>query len=115
MPIKDLSLIDHHIFMCKGGSCKKLQSQETIEVLRQEIENAGLKPHVHTTCTLCNGRCEDGPVLIVMPEGIWYKDVTPEVAKRIVKEHLIENNPIKENMLYAYGDQSVCSQSISVV
>ncbi len=115
MPIKDLTLIDRHVFMCKGGSCSQQDSPETIVALRREIEGAGLQARVHTTCTLCNGRCDDGPVVIVIPDGIWYKHVTPRVARRIVKEHLMHNRPVETHILYRYGDASVLSESVPEV
>ena len=44
----------------------------------------------------CLGPCGSGPVVTVMPDNTWYKNVTPEAAERIVEEHVENGNPVKE-------------------
>jgi (2Fe-2S) ferredoxin len=34
------------------------------------------------------GRCEEGPVLVVYPEGIWYTYVDESDLDEIIEEHL---------------------------
>ncbi|MFV0336902.1 MAG: hypothetical protein ACK5LK_01485 [Chthoniobacterales bacterium] len=38
----------------------------------------------------------EGPWLAIYPEGIWYGQLTTERLGRILKEHVVENRPIKE-------------------
>jgi len=42
----------------------------------------------------CLRWCQDGPVLLIWPEGIWYGGVTPERVERIVMDHLLGGQPI---------------------
>ena len=45
----------------------------------------------------CLDRCDEGPVLVVYPEGVWYTYVDKEDIDEIVTEHL-QNGRIVERL-----------------
>ena len=103
MAIKDLTQVDRHLFLCNGSSCAARGAAASTTALREEIHARGLHERVHTNKTLCNGRCDDGPVVIVQPDGLWYKYVDPSLARRIVADHLEGGRPVETHVLYAWG------------
>jgi len=44
--------------------------------------NAEVRPY------MCFGGCHDGPNVLLYPDKVWYADVKPEDADRIVDQHL---------------------------
>lgn len=92
----------HHVLICNGGSCMRKGGEEVTSAIREEIARLELHSDVHTTRTRCNGRCDDACVVIVYPEGIWYKAITPEVGKKLVQQHLLNGQPLAEAMMYRY-------------
>ena len=107
MAIKDLTLVKKHLFLCNGGTCKLKGAEESAAVLRQALIENGLGDSVHTTKTLCNGRCKDGPVVISMPDGTWFKEMTSHYAQEFICKFLIKNITPYDHRLYAYGEENI--------
>lgn len=78
-------------------------AEESTKSIRACITEAGLDTEIHTTKTLCNGRCEDAPVVIVMPDNIWYKKVTSEATNKLVEQHLCQGKIVEEHLLFDYA------------
>ncbi len=103
MAIKDLTQIRKHLFLCNGGSCKLLGAEESSAAIRNAITDCGLSDEIHTTKTLCNGRCKDGPIVISQPDGFWFKNIVAGYAERFVVEYLVEQHIPREKLLYVLG------------
>ncbi|WP_240418392.1 (2Fe-2S) ferredoxin domain-containing protein [Paenibacillus periandrae] len=103
----NLSETQHHVLICNGGSCMKHQGEEVTLAIRAEITAQGADRFIHTTRTRCNGRCQDACVVTVYPEGIWYKDMTPESGRAMVREHLLQGNTLQAHMVYSFKDRFV--------
>ena len=43
----------------------------------------------------CLDRCEDGPVIVVYPEGVWYSYVDQEDVDEIIEEHLLHGRVVE--------------------
>ena len=110
MAIKNLEVITHHLFICNGGTCKQKGAEEGTAAIRAAIQSAGLHESVHTTKTLCNGRCKDGPIVISATDGFWFKGVTPALASGLVEEYLVKGVVPEEHLLYVYGSEKVQSE-----
>lgn len=71
---------------------------ETLEALRQQVKAAGLK-NVTITQSGCIGLCAHEPIVEVMigdSPGVTYGRVTPEVARRIVQEDILDHRIVEE-------------------
>lgn len=95
-----------HLLVCNGSSCMQRQADEVTLAIRDEISALGLDRHIHTTRTRCNGRCADACVVVAYPEGIWYKDMTPEEGRLLVRKHNAGER-LEEKIVYEFDGQFI--------
>ena len=68
---------ERFILVCQGTGCVSAKSPEIQASLVTELENAGLTD-IQVKLTGCHGFCQQGPIVIVEPEGIFYSQVSTE-------------------------------------
>ncbi len=88
----------HIIFVCQGTGCLSSGSDAVYEALRGQIAQQEISD-VEVDFTGCHGFCEQGPNVVVEPEGIFYTHVQPEDAAEIVSSHLRDGKPL-ERLFY---------------
>lgn len=96
--------IKHHIFVCTScrlngqqkGFCYSKNSVDIVSKFMEATEEYDLSGEVMITNTGCFGICDKGPIAVVYPEGIWYGNITEECVEKIVEEHLVNGQPVKE-------------------
>ena len=85
------------IFVCATpgkGRCGAKGGDELLERFREEVERIGLSPST-VLRNACTRRHEEGPVVFVFPDDVWYIRVTPEDVPGIVERHLIRQTRVK--------------------
>jgi (2Fe-2S) ferredoxin len=107
MAIKDLTKISNHLFLCNGASCKLRGAEESTAAIRSAVEEHGLSEGIHTTKTLCNGRCKDGPIVISQRDGIWFGKMGKEDAGAFVRDYLVWGVVPFAKVLYEYGEDTI--------
>jgi NADH:ubiquinone oxidoreductase subunit F (NADH-binding)/(2Fe-2S) ferredoxin len=88
-----------HVLVCAGTNCHLKGSSNLRELLQEEIKRGGLADEVRVVETGCFGLCEQGPTLVIYPEGTFYTRVQPEDIPVVVTEHLMKGR-IVTRLLY---------------
>lgn len=87
--------------VCAGTGCVACGSLQLKERFASELENRGLNDEVQLVITGCNGFCAEGPIVVVYPEGIFYKKLTPDDIPYLVEEHFLKGRPVQKFLYVA--------------
>ncbi len=82
------------IFVCQGTGCISSGSDTVYEALKSEVARQKLK-NVNVDFTGCHGFCEQGPNVVVEPDGVFYTHVQADDALDIIASHLRDNKPME--------------------
>ncbi len=89
-----------HLFACTQEkpegvpSCLASGASALLEELDRQIQARGLRSDVQVTTCGCMGLCDEGPILVVYPEGSWYRRVRLADLPEIVETHLRDGRPL---------------------
>ena len=87
-------MIRTHVLICGGTGCSSSGSMRIGTELEAEIALKGLSNEVQVVRTGCFGLCENGPIMVIYPDGIFYNHVTVEDVPQIVEETLLKGRVI---------------------
>ncbi|QCC46699.1 CbiX/SirB N-terminal domain-containing protein [Halobellus limi] len=76
-----------HVAVCTNQTCAADGAPAVLEGLRQAARDSDACD-ARITRSSCLGRCGDGPMVAVYPDGVWYGGVDGSDAERIVSSHL---------------------------
>jgi len=98
--LKNQEKYKYQILICGGTGCVSSNCADVENAIRESLAEQGIEKDVRVYQTGCMGICALGPVILTLPDRIFYTKVNPEKAKEIVKSHLVNHQPIEEYTFY---------------
>lgn len=97
---KELEKYRYQILVCSGGGCISSSCGDVKMALLDELTLQGLQKEVIVFETGCMGTCSVGPVILILPERTFYTNLTPEIARDIVRSHIVNGKILMQNTFY---------------
>jgi NADH-quinone oxidoreductase subunit F len=94
----------HQILVCAGAGCVSSDCYTVRDAVLEQIKALSLKDSVKVYETGCMGTCAVGPVMLILPERIFYTELSAETAQKIVKAHIVDNKVLEE---YTFFDHAL--------
>jgi len=92
-----MSFYDKHVFFCTNqrddgeDCCGNRGAQKARDYVKNKVKELGISSrqnNIRINTAGCMDRCDDGPVVVIYPEGIWYTFVDEGDLDEIITEHL---------------------------
>ncbi|OXS27125.1 MAG: NADH dehydrogenase [Acetobacterium sp. MES1] len=85
-----MQLFRSHVLVCGGTGCTSSNSEAIMTELNEKLVKNQLDAEVKVVQTGCFGLCEEGPIMVIYPEGTMYCRVDVKDVPEIVEEHLLK-------------------------
>ncbi|MFN2164647.1 MAG: (2Fe-2S) ferredoxin domain-containing protein, partial [Anaerolineae bacterium] len=92
------------LLCCASTPCLSSGATAVQAALKEAIAEQELNAQVALVATGCMGPCSRGPVVTLQVQGqddVMYEQVTPEIARQIVAQHVAENEPVAQHVMPA--------------
>ena len=98
-----MSHFKHHVFFCcnqrePGETCCAARGAvEAQTYAKDRISQLGLKGkgNIRINKAGCLDRCDNGPVLVVYPDAVWYTYIDKDDIEEIIQEHLVNGRVVE--------------------
>lgn len=87
------------IRICAGTACHASGRVALREAVQKALADRGLTDTVAVVETGCHGFCEQGPILVLRPQGIFYPRLKPKDVEEIIDTSVVSDG-IVERLLY---------------
>lgn len=92
-----------HIFICTNrrpdgvprGCCASKGAEEVRSRFKAELSKRVYGCDVRANASGCLDACENGVSVVVYPDNVWYRGVTPDDVPEIIEEHIIGGRPVE--------------------
>ena len=93
----------HHVFICTNvrddgrACCAERGAQGAQEHAKRRVKalNMNGQGKVRINKSGCLDRCEEGPVMVIYPEAVWYTYVDEHDIDEIIDSHLVEGKVVE--------------------
>lgn len=89
------------VLVCQNRSCRKAGSAKVLAAFQSELSSlaASSQVEIEIIGSACLGQCGNGPMVLVMPEQVWYYRIQAKEVPAIVQQHLIGGRWVR-SLLY---------------
>ncbi|MEB3342116.1 (2Fe-2S) ferredoxin domain-containing protein [Okeania sp.] len=77
--------VNRLLLVCQNRTCRKQGSVKVLTVFQ-----ALNIPNIKVEKSGCLGKCGSGPIVLVLPDEVWYSHVDVQSISAVVEQHLLD-------------------------
>ncbi|HIJ21971.1 MAG: (2Fe-2S) ferredoxin domain-containing protein [Gammaproteobacteria bacterium] len=97
-----MSYYKRHLFFCTNQAeegkmcCNQHGAKNLHQYAKSKVKEMGLHQpgDYRVNKASCLGRCDQGPVVVVYPDDVWYTYVDQEDVDEIIEEHMLNGREV---------------------
>jgi (2Fe-2S) ferredoxin len=98
-----MSYYRYHVFFCTNlradgrACCQRFDARGMRDFAKQRCKELGINGQggVRVNTAGCLDRCEQGPVIVVYPDAVWYSYIDQDDVEEIIREHLTNGRVVE--------------------
>ncbi len=90
----------HQVLVCAGAGCVSSDCGLVRDAAIQTIKDLGMDSEINVIETGCMGTCAVGPVILVLPERVFFVHLTPNATKNVLTAFLKQGKIIEKNTFF---------------
>ncbi|NJL88078.1 MAG: (2Fe-2S) ferredoxin domain-containing protein [Leptolyngbyaceae cyanobacterium SM1_1_3] len=95
------------LLICQNRSCLRNDADRVLAAFQTQTPLS-----IFVSPSACLGQCSSGPTVKVMPDDIWYCQVSVADVPEIIEQHLLNDQPLKRLLHPRFHPQhDACPQS----
>ena len=115
--------VTHRVLVCAGTGCLVNGSMKVYEEFVRAVEGSGLnaivelkkeEEGVFISKTGCQGFCQIGPLVTILPENIFYTKVKPKDVRDIVETTLVKGEILHRLLYIEPHTRKVCTTAAEI-
>ena len=83
------------IRVCQNRTCKKQGAAKVLAAFEANPVSG-----VTVIGSSCLGKCGNGPMVLILPDMLWYSKVRPSEVNQVIEQHLLDDKRT-EQMLHS--------------
>lgn len=107
----ELTQQTRRILICRNRTCH----QQGADAVRRAFEAELLEDTAVLENSHCLGQCGSGPMVLILPDEIWYSHVQPKDVPQIIEQHLWQGRPVREKLSRESHPDLVSQQWVSLI
>ncbi|MGQ9479646.1 MAG: NADH-ubiquinone oxidoreductase-F iron-sulfur binding region domain-containing protein [Thermoproteota archaeon] len=102
----------YRVNVCCSSGCMPFGALRVLSAFKDAVKEFGVEDKCQVARTGCIGTCSIAPAVLVEPGDYLYQNITPEKAREIIKEHVVNGKPVRSLL---YGNEAFFKKQLRLV